>query len=126
MKFKWQIGGRSTDLQSSPSPGQGGVSINKQLRKAGVFKGQDYHNLNAWVRLLGRANEYEIKTDGKIDTALIDSGAMISMMSREYCEEHKYEIQPLDGLAPIEGSGGRHPLFELCVGQNADSRDQLL
>ena len=70
-----------------------------------MFMGLDYHNPNPWVRLLGRANEFEIKIDGKIDTALIDSGIMISMMSREYCEEHGYEVQPLDQLVPIEGSG---------------------
>ena len=31
---------------------------------------------------------------------------MISMMSKEYCDEHDYEIQHLDQLVPIEGSGG--------------------
>ena len=31
---------------------------------------------------------------------------MILMMSKGYCEEHGYEIQPLVRLAPIEGSGG--------------------
>ena len=31
---------------------------------------------------------------------------MISMMSKGYCEEHGYEIQPLDQLVSIEGSGG--------------------
>ena len=31
---------------------------------------------------------------------------MIMMMSKEYCDTHRYEIQPLDWLAPIEGSGG--------------------
>ena len=41
-----------------------------------------------------------------ISKALIDSGAMISMMSRGYCEEHGYEIQPLDHLLLIECSGG--------------------
>ena len=79
--------GGNTDLQSSPSSIQGGVSINKQLRKAGVFMGLDYLNLNPWVRLLGRANESEIEIDGKIGTILIDSGTMISMMSRGYCKE---------------------------------------
>ena len=58
--------------------------------------GLDYHNPNPWVRLLVRANESEIETDGKIGTALIDSGAMISMMSREYCDKRGYESQPLD------------------------------
>ena len=31
---------------------------------------------------------------------------MISMMRREYCDEHGYKIQPLEHLVPIEGSGG--------------------
>ena len=31
---------------------------------------------------------------------------MISIMSKGYCEEHGYEIQLLDRLVPIEGSGG--------------------
>ena len=31
---------------------------------------------------------------------------MILMMSRGYCDEHGYEIQPLDLLVLIEGSGG--------------------
>ena len=88
-------GGGNTDLQSSPSPGQGGASVNKQLRKTGVFMGADYHNPNPWVRILGRANEFKIKTDGKIGTALIDSAAMILMASKDYSEEHGYEIQPL-------------------------------
>ena len=58
--------------------------------------GPYYHNPNPWVRLLGRANESEIAIDGKIGTALIDSSAMILMMSLEYCEDHEYEIQPWD------------------------------
>ena len=98
------MGGGNTNLLSSPSPSQAEVSIKKQLREAGVCIGPDNHNPNAWVRLLGRVNESEI--DGKIGIALIDSVAKISMMSREYCDKHGYEIQPLDQLVPIEGSGG--------------------
>ena len=55
---------------------------------------------------MGRANETEIEIDGKISKALIDSGAMILMMSKGYYDEHRYEIQPLDRLVPIEGSRG--------------------
>ena len=68
----------------------------------------DYHNPNPWVRLLGRANESEIEIDGKIGTALIDSDAMISMMSRECFAEHGYDIQP---VVPIEGSEGQTSLI---------------
>ena len=31
---------------------------------------------------------------------------MISLMSKEYCDEHEYKIQPLDQLVSREGSGG--------------------
>ena len=55
-----------------------------------MFMGPDYNNLNPWARLLGRANKSEIKIDGKIGAALIDSGAMILLMSREYCTDHSY------------------------------------
>ena len=68
--------------------------------------GPEYYNPNPWVQLFGRANEMEIKIDGKISEALVHSGAMISMMSKGYCDEHGYEIQPLDRLVPIKGSGG--------------------
>ena len=61
----------------------------------GVY-GPDYHNPNPWVRLLGRGNESEMEIDGNIGTTLIASGAMISMLSKKYCEKHWYEIQPLD------------------------------
>ena len=65
------MGGGNTNLQSSPSPVQGEVSINKQIRKAGVCMGLDYHNPNPCVRLLGRTNESKIEIDGKIGIALI-------------------------------------------------------
>ena len=46
------------------------------------------------IRILGRGNKTEIEMDGKISKTLIDSGAMILMMSKGYCDEHVYEIQP--------------------------------
>ena len=73
-----------------------------------------YQNIitpNPWVRILGRANESEIEIDGKISKALIDSDAMISLMSKGYCDENRYEIQPLDQLVPEEGSGGADVLY---------------
>ena len=48
--------------------------------------GLDYYNPNPWVGILGRANESQIEIDWVIRKALIDSGAMTSMMSKEYCD----------------------------------------
>ena len=89
-------GGRKPRPQSSPNHNQGGVNINRYLRKAGVFTGLDYPNPNPWVQILGRANESEIEIDGIRSKALIDSSAMILMMSKEYCDTHGYQIQLLD------------------------------
>ena len=52
--------------------------------------GPEYYNSNPWVRILGRANESDIEIDGKISKALIDSSAMILMISKGYCDEHKF------------------------------------
>ena len=56
----------------------------------------------------GRANETDVEIDGIISKVLIDSGTMILMMSRGYCHEHGYEIQLLDHLVLLEGSGGAY------------------
>ena len=53
-----------------------------------MFMGPDYYNPNPWVRILGRIDESEIEIDGVISKALIHNGAMISMKSKEYCDEH--------------------------------------
>ena len=79
------------------------------MRAAGAQTDSYYYNPNPWARILGRANETDVEIDGVISKALIDSGAMISMMSKDYCYEQGYEIQLLEHLVPIEGSGG--PVF---------------
>ena len=94
------------NLQSSPSNNQGGVHINGELRSIGVWDDSNYYNPNPWARILGRANETDVEIDEIISKALIDSGAMILMMSKDYCYEHEYKIQPLEHLVPIKGSGG--------------------
>ena len=98
--------GGNTSLQSSPRNDQGGNNINRELRQVGVLDELEYNNPKPWARILDRANETDVEIDRIISKALIDSGVMILMMSRGYCENHGYEIQPLDHLVLIEGSGG--------------------
>ena len=54
---------------------------------AGTQTDSNYYNPNPWARILGRANETDVEIDGVISKALIDSGAMISIMSKDYCYE---------------------------------------
>ena len=86
-KFKWPTGGGNTTFQPSPINDQGGIHINRELRAAGAQTDSDYYNPNCWARILGRANETDVEIDRVISKALIDSGAMISMMSKDYCYE---------------------------------------
>ena len=120
-------------LQSSPIDDQGRININGELRQVGVLDGLEYYNPNPWAGILVRANETEIKLDGIISKALIDSGAMILMMSKGYCDEHGYEIQPLDHLVPIEGSSGADVPYlgyvqvRMCIpGIHSFDRDVLM
>ena len=71
-----------------------------ELRQTGVQEEPEYYNPNPWARILGRTNKTDVEIDRIISKALINSGAMISMMSRDYCYEHGYEIQPLEHLVP--------------------------
>ena len=93
--FKWPTGGGNTNLQSSPSNNQGGVHINGELRSIRAWDDSDYYNPNPWARILGRACKTDVEIDGMISKALIDSGTMILMMSKDYCYEHGFKIQPL-------------------------------
>ena len=93
----------------------------------------EYYNPTPWARILGIANETDVEIDGIISKALIDSGAMILMMSREYCDEHGYQIQPLEHLVPIEGSGGANVPYlgyvkvRMCILEiNSFDRDILM
>ena len=82
---------------------------------------------------MGRANETDVEFGGIISKALIDSGAMILMMSKDYCYECGYEIQPLEHFVPIEGSGGASVSYlgyvgvRMCIsGINSFDRDVIM
>ena len=57
------------------------------MRVAGAQTDSDYYNPNPWARILGRTNETGVEIDGVISKGFIDSGAMISMMSKDYWYE---------------------------------------
>ena len=54
---------------------------------AGAQTDSDYYNPNPWAKILGTANKTDVEIDGVISKALIDSSAMTSMISKDYCSE---------------------------------------
>ena len=63
-------------------------------------------NPNPVARLVEHANEALVVVDGCEVAALVDSGAQVSTISAQLCEELGLEIQPLGQLLELEGTGG--------------------
>ena len=59
-----------------------------------------------WARLVGRANEDQIVINGHPVTALLDTGSQITHVSEAYCQAKGFQINPLNHLVEIEGTGG--------------------
>ena len=65
-----------------------------------VITGPQYWKPDATVDLIGRVNE-DIWV-----TTLIDTGAQVSTITWDFCEEHGYEINPVKQMLQLEGTGG--------------------
>ena len=61
---------------------------------------------NPWSRLIGRANEEQIVINGHPVTALLDTGSQVTHISEAFCQANNIQINPLDKLVEIEGTGG--------------------
>ena len=64
------------------------------------------NNNNPWSRLIGRANEEQIIINGHPVTALLDTGSQVTHISEAFCQANNLQINPLDKLVEIEGTGG--------------------
>ena len=61
---------------------------------------------NPWTKLIGRANEEQIMINGQPVTALLDTGSQVTHISEAFCQTNSIQINPLDTLVEIEGTGG--------------------
>ena len=61
---------------------------------------------NPWARLIGRVNEEQIMINGHPVIALLDTGSQVTHISEAFCQANNIQIQPLDKLVEIEGTGG--------------------
>ena len=66
--------------------------------------GPQYHNLDTVVELIWRINEADIVVGDIQVMALIATGALVSTISQDFCEEHGYEIYLLKQMLHLEGT----------------------
>ena len=92
---------RSTPQTNSnfQSHGGGGSGVN-------TVPGPQYHNPDPLVRLIGTPNESRVEVEGVPITALIDSGANLSAITKSFAEELQLEVKGLQTILDIEPTGG--------------------
>ena len=86
-----------------------GVSLIKSCIKndSTLLKQSDlYLNPDPLLRLIGQANETQVKIENQKFTALIDSGAQISQLTESLVKALGLEMKHLKELLPLDGAGG--------------------
>ena len=63
-------------------------------------------HMGVWEKLVDRANEEKIFINGLPVTALLDTGSQVTHVCHDFCVANGIEINPLDKLVNIEGTGG--------------------
>ena len=65
------------------------------------------------MELIGRVTEADILLGDISVMALIDTGAQVSTITQDFCEQHGYDINPVKQMLHIEGIGGIHRSYHL-------------
>ena len=82
-------------------------TLNANAEKgANKLADQNKSSIDPWARLIGRANEEQIVINGHPVTALLDTGSQVTHISEAFCQANDIQINPLDQLVEIEGTGG--------------------
>ena len=86
-------------------------TVSKRINKGGLWgEGYipvpEYHNPDPLVRLIGPANEGKVEIERVKTTALIDTGACMSAITKSFAEALELELKSLDSVLDIEGTGG--------------------
>ena len=79
---------------------------NLEISEKKEAHGLAYKKDNPWARLIGRANEEQIMINGHPVTALLDTGSQVTHIRGAFCQANNIQIQPLNKLVEIEGTGG--------------------
>ena len=69
-------------------------------------KQSNFTNPDPWARIVGSRNTAAIYMDGIATTALFDTGAEIQLVSKQFCEDNEWEIQPIEKLTECSAVSG--------------------
>ena len=86
--------------------GDSPFSYNLNLKVKKEKKQSNCTNPDPWARIVGSRNTAAIYVDGIATTALFDTGAEIQLVSKQFCEDHNIDIQPIAKLTECSTMNG--------------------
>ena len=100
-------GGRGISNKEEPMISKVTWGERNKVVKAAVKEIESkYYNSDPLFWLIGTANESDLRIDGHLTTALINSGAQISAMTEKFAKRLRLKVHKLQQLLNIEGTGG--------------------
>ena len=79
-------------------------NLNLEVKKE--KKQSNCTNPDPWARIVGSRNTAAIYMNGVATTALFDTGAEIQLVSKQFCEDNEWEIQPIEKLTECSTVNG--------------------
>ena len=112
--------------------GDSPFTYNLNLKVKKEKKQSNFTNPDPWARIVGSRNTAAIYMNGIATTALFDTGAEIQLVSKQFCEDNEWEIQPIEKLTECSTVNGEIFGYEGFVEVNVQipgrdfSEDHLL
>ena len=86
--------------------GDSPFTYNLNLKVKKEKKQSNFTNPDPWARIVGSRNTAAIYMNGTATTALFDTGAEIQLVSKQFCEDNEWEIQPIEKLTECSTVNG--------------------
>ena len=86
--------------------GDSPFTYNLNLKVKKEKKQSNFTNPDSWARIVGSRNTAAIYMNGIATTALFDTGAEIQLVSKQFCEDNEWEIQPIENLTECSTVNG--------------------
>ena len=78
----------------------------KNAKKEKLAPRPQYYNPDPIARMFGRANEATVEVNGVSTTCLVDTGATVTIVNAEFCDQLGLEVYSLNGLVTVLATGG--------------------
>ena len=86
--------------------GDSPFTYNLNLKVKKEKKQSNCTNPDPWARIVGSRNTAAIYMNGVATAALFDTGAEIQLVSKQFCEDNEWEIQPIENLTECSTVNG--------------------